>query len=75
MLHDGAWYKLPDGARVLAVQINSQAWRLNTANGQPVYWGTASGWVQLVYNADLDVYTVVPCNLQISDLVEMTDAE
>jgi hypothetical protein len=75
MLNNGAWYELPEGTRVQAIQLYPQLWRLDYTNGQPAYLETPSGWAQLLYDADLDVYAAIPCNLQSSDLVEMIDAE
>jgi hypothetical protein len=75
MLSNGAWYTLPDGTRLQATQLDPRFWRLDFANGQPAYLETAGGWTQLLYFADLDVYTAVPCNLQNNDLVELINGE
>lgn len=72
MLTDGAWYTLPDGTLVVAIETSngrSRSWRLDPRNGQPAYLlSERGGWMSLRYNAADDAYEVAPCDLTDGDL-------
>jgi hypothetical protein len=68
VLQDAAWYLLPDGTQVQAVEVNGGTrWRLDL-DGQPAYYWTDNRWYRMIYDDSIDAYQVAPCDLQIDDL-------
>jgi len=74
MLSPDVTYRLPDGTRVRAVEPLIGPWRLDLEDGTPAYLYDAvlGAWRRLVYDAAIDGYAVLPCDLVDEDLKEPT---
>jgi hypothetical protein len=63
-----AWYKLPDGTRVQAVQP-FRHWRLQTAPHKPLFEIVDGQIYQLRYDTATNAYTHNDCDLQLADII------
>ena len=68
-LRNGAHYLLPDGTFCSAAWLDPGGWwELKAEDGQPLYGFFPFGVRRFVYDAAVDHYEALPCDLTVEDL-------